>query len=151
MSIPRNLSKLADGADANGVLQPSNGGTGLTSYTAIYSNNYVFTATTTNATEVLLGSSTIPANKTAFWQLNVTARRTDVVGEYLAITQQGVAKLENGSLGDIGGIVEQIIYRSDQNASVECRVSGTNLLSVYATGPAAKTYAWRAVLTTQEA
>lgn len=31
MTIPRNLSKLAEGADANGVLGPANGGTGLTS------------------------------------------------------------------------------------------------------------------------
>ena len=31
MSIPRNLSLLAEGASATGVLAPANGGTGLTS------------------------------------------------------------------------------------------------------------------------
>lgn len=31
MTIPRNLSKLADGADSSGVLVATNGGTGLSS------------------------------------------------------------------------------------------------------------------------
>jgi len=55
MSIPRNLSKLADGADSNGVLGTDNGGTGATSLSSVTVGN------ATTASNLASGSAgTIP-------------------------------------------------------------------------------------------
>jgi hypothetical protein len=46
MAIPRNFSKLADNVDANGILQVSGGGTGLSSAVQVTQQRYTYTAPT---------------------------------------------------------------------------------------------------------
>ena len=50
MSIPRNLSKIADNVDANGILAVSGGGTGATDASTSRTNLGLGTAATTNST-----------------------------------------------------------------------------------------------------
>lgn len=65
MTIPRNLSKLAEGADSNGILQPSNGGTLIwqsvqtSNFTAIVGNNYPVDTTSASVTVTLPSSPSI--------------------------------------------------------------------------------------------
>jgi hypothetical protein len=86
MSIPRNFSKVAPGASTSGVLNPTNGGTGLTT---VGTSGYVLTSDGTNWTSAAagggggatgIGGQVFTASGTFTIPTGVTALKVTVAG-----------------------------------------------------------------------
>jgi len=69
MTIPRNLSILAEGASSSGVLAATNGGTGATTLTGVLKGNgtSAFTAATAGTDYVAPGTATTFTATQTFW------------------------------------------------------------------------------------
>ena len=125
---------------------------------SIYSNQYILSGTTTNATEteIFVGgvaSSRMPValGKTVYYIGDIVARRTDVLGDSAAYNIKGVASNLSGTTADVGSLYELIIARTDANYLVDVRANNTySAKSLYVTGVAGKTISWRAVVNTIE-
>jgi hypothetical protein len=70
MSIPRNLSKLAIGANTSGVLAVANGGTGTATPSIVAGTNVTVTGTWPNQTVAASGGSATPAGSNTQVQFN---------------------------------------------------------------------------------
>lgn len=121
-----------------------------------YSNQYVLTATTTNATETELfingiSNYRIPiSNNTAvMYTADIACRRIDSGTEYGAFTLKSLVSRTGTGTVDVGSVYELVIARSDANFNVDARANNANSgLSIYVTGVAGKTIQWRAVVLT---
>lgn len=133
----------------------SGGGGGGTSP---YSNEYVFTGTTTNATEteIFIGgvsNTRMPAaaNKNIFYTVDIVARETSAGTNYGAFTLKSIASNRSGTVSDLGNIYEVVIARSSATISIDTRADNTNkTINLYVTGLNSVTLSWRAVVTTVE-
>ena len=144
------------------------GGTGATTAEAaltalgiskVYSNQYVLTGTTTNATETEIfingvASSRIPVttNTVLYYGAEIVCRRTDVSGDYASFFLKGVAASSPSNVvSDIGTVYEVVVARTDANFLVDTRADNTNKsVNVFVTGTAGKTVSWRCVISTIE-
>lgn len=123
---------------------------------SLYDSQYLLTGTTTNATEteILVGGLSrvaVTLGKTAYYTIDIVARRTDVTGGHGAFRLQGAVNNNAGTVADLGGIVETIIYRSNGNYQVDARADNTNdSINIYVTGVVGHTINWRAVITIVE-
>lgn len=135
-------------------------GTGVTSWqpgaaaAGAYTNQYLLTGTTTNATEteLLIAGNRVAVsnNKTSFYNIDVVARRTDAAG-YAAFNLKGLANNAATNTTDQGGITEIIIYRSTGTYATDARASNaTDTINIYVTGASGHTISWRAVITILE-
>ena len=124
--------------------------------TLAYTNQYLLTGTTTNATETELFATgntriSITSGKTSFYTVDIIGKRTDVVGDYGAFRLQGVSNNTANTYADLGNILEMVIYRTNSSYLCDARVDNTNKsLSVYVTGVSGHTISWQAVITTVE-
>jgi len=122
-------------------------------YASKYDSQYLLTGTTTNATEteLLIGGVSrvsVTSGKTAYYTIDIVARRTDTTGDHAAFRLQGVVNNNGGTVIDIGSIFETIIYRSNANYMVDARADNTNdSINIYVTGVAGHTLSWRAIIT----
>ena len=122
-------------------------------YASKYDSQYLLTGTTTNATEteLLIGGVSrvsVTSGKTAYYTIDIVARRTDTTGDHAAFRLQGVVNNNAGTVTDIGSIFETIIYRSNANYLVDARADNTNdSINIYVTGVAGHTLSWRAIIT----
>jgi hypothetical protein len=120
-----------------------------------YTSQYAYTGNTTNATETELFNSvsntrlSVANNTTLFYNIDVMARRTDVVGDYAAFTLKGVVDNSANTVTDIGDIFQVIIVRTNTNYDCDARADNTNkTINIYVTGASAQTINWNAVITT---
>jgi hypothetical protein len=133
----------------------SGGGGGGSS---IYSNQYSFTGTTTNATETEIFVSgvansriSVPANSTVYYTAEFVCNRTNATGDYASFYLKGLAVNNGTTTSDIGYIYEVIVARTDANFNVDIRADNTNSsINVYVVGAAGKTLSWKCVLMTVE-
>jgi hypothetical protein len=163
----RGYSSVAiSGTAAAGKFLASDGSGGLVYQTAPtggggstgYTNTYVLTGTTTNATQTEIfvngvANSRIPiaTNVTAYYTMDIAARRTDVVGECAAFYLKSLATNVNGTVSDVGSVYEVVVSRSDTNYLVDLKADNTTKsMTVLVNGVAGKTINWRAVVTTVE-
>jgi hypothetical protein len=79
MSIPRNLSKLADGADSSGILTVAGGGTGATTLAAA-NIPVVNAANTFTALQTFSGSTSVAAAKLLNAKETITVSATAATG-----------------------------------------------------------------------
>ena len=146
----------------------ANGGTGATTAEAaltalgvskVFSNQYVLTGTTTNATETEIfingvSNSRIPVttNTVLYYTADFTCRRTDVSGDYASFFLKGVAASSSSNVvSDIGAVYEVVVARTDGNFLVDTRANNTNKsVNVFVTGTAGKTVSWKCVISTIE-
>jgi hypothetical protein len=121
-----------------------------------YDNQYLLTGTTTDATEteLLIGGTSrvsVTSDKTVYYTIDIVARRTDTTGGHAAFRLQGVVNNNAGTVADIGGISEMVIYRSNINYLVDARADNTNdSINIYVSAIAGHTINWRAVITMME-
>jgi hypothetical protein len=121
-----------------------------------FSNEYVLTGTTSNATEteILVGGSTripVATNKSVNYIVNIAARRTDSAGDYAMFEIRGVAANSSGTVSDIGSVYEVVVARTNAGYLVDVRADDTNnSVNVYVTGVSGHTINWRAVVQTIE-
>lgn len=138
-------------ADSDGVIS-SVGGGGSSSF----SNQYVLTGTTSNATETEIlvnGSTRIPVatNKSVNYIANIAARRTDSAGDYAMFEVSGIAANNAGTVTDIGSVYEVVIARTNAGYLVDVRANDSNnSVNVYVTGVSGHTIDWKAVVQTIE-
>lgn len=146
----------------------ANGGTGATTaegaltalgIAKVYSNQYVLSGTTTNATETEIfvngiASSRIPVttNTVLYYDADITCRRTDVSGDYAAFFLKGLATSSPSNIvSDVGAIYEVVVVRTDANFLVDIQANNTNKsLNVLVKGVAGKTISWKCVINTIE-
>lgn len=137
--------------DSDGVIS-SVGGGGSSSF----SNQYVLTGTTSNATETEIlvnGSTRIPVatNKSVNYIANIAARRTDSAGDYAMFEVSGIAANNAGTVTDIGSVYEVVIARTNAGYLVDVRANDSNnSVNVYVTGVSGHTIDWKAVVQTIE-
>ena len=123
--------------------------------TLAYTNQYLLTGTTTNATETELFLSgntriSITSGKTSFYNIDIMARRTDVAGDYGAFKLSGVVnRNSSGTVSDVGDIFQVIVVRTNNNYDCDARADNTNkTINIYVTGASAQNISWNAVVTT---
>ena len=124
----------------------------------VYSNQYVLTGTTTNATETEIFVSPtftripVAANTVVYYTADITCRRTDVSGDYGSFFLKGVAANSSaGVVTDVGLIYELIVARTDANFLVDLQADNTNKsVKVLVTGATGKTLSWKCVINTVE-
>lgn len=137
--------------DSDGVIS-STGGGGSSSF----SNEYVVTGTTTNATETEIlvnGSTRIPVgtDKTVNYIAHIIAKRTDTPGDYAFIEIRGTAVNQSGTVSDVGTLYENIITRTNAGYLVDARADDTNnSINIYVTGVSGHTISWKASVQTIE-
>jgi hypothetical protein len=125
--------------------------------TSKYSNQYLLTGTTTNATETEIfidgGATRIPVavNKTVYYTIDCVCRRTDSTGDHGAFFLKGVATNASGTTTDVGSIYEVIVTRSDANFAIDARANNaSDSVNIFVTGATGKTVSWSCVVTTME-
>ena len=125
--------------------------------TSKYSNQYLLTGTTTNATETEIfidgGATRIPVavNKTVYYTIDCICRRTDSTGDHGAFFLKGVATNASGTTTDVGSIYEVIVTRSDANFAIDARANNaSDSVNIFVTGATGKTVSWSCVVTTME-
>jgi hypothetical protein len=136
MSIPRNLSKLADGADSSGVLTVAGGGTGATTLTGVLKGNgtSAFTAATAGTDYVA------PGTATSFTALQTFSGSTSVAAAKLLNAKEAVTIAATAATGTIAyDITTQSVLYYTSNASANWTVnfrgsSGTSLNTLMSTG-----------------
>lgn len=137
---------------ANGVISSAGGGGGSSSF----SNEYILSGTTNNSTEteILIGGSTripVATNKSVNYIANITARRTDITGDYAMFELQGVASNNGGTVADVGSVYEVIVARTNTGYLVDARADDTNnSINIYVTGVTGHTISWKASVQTIE-
>ena len=138
--------------DSDGVISSTGGGGGSSSF----SNEYVVTGTTTNATETEIlvnGSTRIPVgtDKTVNYIVHIIAKRTDTPGDYAFIEIRGTAVNQSGTVSDVGTLYENIITRTNAGYLVDARADDTNnSINIYVTGVSGHTISWKASVQTIE-
>lgn len=143
MSIPRNLSKLADGADTNGVLGEANGGTGATSLSSITVGNATTATSATTATNLASGSAgTIPYQSASGTTAMLAAGSS---GQLLQSNGTSAPSWVAAPSTSPAGSTGQVQYNNAGafGASASLTFDGTNLgvLGGSVTTPAAKIHA----------
>lgn len=118
-----------------------------------YTNEYILTGTTSNATEteIFVGGTAgsrvaIPTNKFVGYTVEIVAAGS---GETAFFDVKSAARNSSGTLSDVGNVYETVVTRSSTGINVDARVT-TGGLGIYVTGLAAKSISWRAVVKTQE-
>lgn len=122
-----------------------------------YSNQYVLTGTTSDATEteIFVGgvSNTriaLPNNKNTFYTVDIVCNESGGTN-YAAFTVKSLAANRSNTVSDLGNVYEVVISRSSANINVDARVDNTNkTVNIYVTGLAGTTLTWRAVVNTVE-
>lgn len=135
---------------------PSGGGGG--GGTSVYSNQYLLTGTTTNATETEIfvnGTAnsriSVANNTNCFYSVEIVCRETGGGTNYGAFTVQSVAANRSGTVSDLGNLYEIIIARSSVNIAVDVRSDNTNkTVNLYVIGLSGVTLSWEAVVKTIE-
>ena len=131
-------------------------GYGSASGSSSFSNEYVLTGTTSNATEteILVGGSTripVTTNKSVNYIANIVARRTDTAGDYAMFELRGIVANSNGTVTDIGSAYEVIVARTNAGYLVDARADDTNnSINIYVTGVSGHTISWKASVQTIE-
>lgn len=152
------LSVTTGSASGGGSLSYNNS-TGVFTYApavSSFTNQYTLTGTTSNTTEteILVGGSTripVPSNTTVYYTADIVCRRTDATGDHAAFYVKGVATNANGTVSDVGNLYEVVVARTDPNILVDIRADDTNnSVNVYVTGLNAKTFSWKASVSTLE-
>lgn len=140
----------------------TDGGTELPSETGPvtnpYSNQYILTGSTTNATETEIfvngtANARIPValNTVCGYTIDIVVKRTDVAGQYAMFQLKSAASNISGTVADIGNVYEVVVARTIAGLDVDARASDTtDSINVYVTGLAGQTYTWRAVVNTVE-
>jgi len=126
--------------------------------TSAFSNQYIVSGTTTNATEteifvngVASTRISIPLNTAVYYMFDVVGRRTDTSGDYAAFHIKGLASNISGTTSDIGSLYEVVIAKTDASFQVDVRADNTtDTINVYVTGSAGKTMSWKCSVTTTE-
>jgi hypothetical protein len=132
----------------------SSGGGGSSSY----SNQYLLTGNTTNATETEIfingaNNTRIPVTlgTALFFNIDIIGRRTDVLGDSGTYHLKGAVSNFTGNTANIGNLYEIVVTRTDAAFLVDARANSANsALSVYVKGANSKIVSWRAVVTTIE-
>jgi hypothetical protein len=145
-------------AEMTAVNSFSSGGGSSPADSSAYSNQYVLTATTTNATETeafVNGTDNIrvpvPADTVVSYTVEVACRRTDSPGDYGSWFVKGVAANSGGNVSDIGSLYEVIVARTDVLLSIDVRANNTtDSVELHVSGVGGKTFVWRAAVTTVE-
>jgi hypothetical protein len=136
MSIPRNLSILAEGASASGVLAVTNGGTGAVTLTGILKGNgtSAFTAATAGTDYIA------PGTATTFTATQTFSGSTSVLAEVLTNAAEVATVSATAATGTINfDVTTQSVLYYTSNASANWTVnfrasSGTSLDTAMATG-----------------
>lgn len=123
-----------------------------------YSNQYVLTGVTTNATEteIFVGNITnsriaATLDKNIFYTIDVVARETGGGSNYAAFTLKSAAKNAGGTVSDLGTVYEVVVARSSTGINIDARADNTNdSINFYVTGLAGVTLVWSAVVNTVE-
>ena len=142
----------------SGKYLTTNGTTVSWSATSVYSNQYVLTGVTTNATETEIfvnnvTNSRIAAtlNKNTFYTIDVVARETSGGSNYGVFTLKSAAKNAAGTVSDLGTVYEVVVARSSTGINIDARADNTNdSINFYVTGLAGVTLVWSAVVNTVE-
>lgn len=167
--IGYNTSTLSPGIDVLVPSQSGNSGKFLTTNGSavswattptsnVYSNQYVLTGTTTNATEteIFVGGVAntrmgATLDKNTFYTIDVVARETSGGSNYGVFTLKSAAKNIGGAVSDLGTVYEVVVARSSSNINIDARADTTNdSINFYVTGLAGVTLSWKAVVTTVE-
>jgi hypothetical protein len=84
-----------------------------------------------------------------YWDAICVAEQTDgAANNYAVIHLRGIVqRVGSASAADVGGLLEEVIGRSDTALGVDLRCASGNL-HVYVTGSASKTYKWSVTLNT---
>lgn len=126
---------------------------------SVFTNAYALSGVTYDGAETEIfvdgvANARIPvtANKTVYFLIEITGRRTDgSTMESVVISQRCAAMNNAGTTGDLGNITETILFRSDTNFNADARASdATDSLNIYVQGAAGKTMSWKVVVQTVE-
>jgi len=140
MSIPRNLSKIADNVDSNGVLAVSGGGTGTTTPSIVAGTNVTVTGTWPNQTIAATGVGDVvgPASSTD----NAFARFDSTTGKLLQ-NSTGATLSDTGAAVFTGAL--DVLGNSTAGSNLklyEDTDNGTNYVSFKAPDTIAANVTW---------